>query len=163
MVDLSRETGIYSYELKNGSNGELLQGIDSNGSAKAEGKKEECLPTKFWGRSPAEGKSAHSGFDVSPTDFFGHMERDKLLVQGSEIGSFLDRAFELVKNTRMHAKCRTNDRTCPRIRSTPNNPESSRGHLFTIPDVTMKGSHTQGTIAIVDMAGSEKPVAIAKD
>lgn len=48
------------------------------------------------------------------------------------------------------------------IRQTPNNPESSRSHLF-IDIYMMRGEHSQGKITIMDMAGSEDVNAIQSD
>ena len=64
-----------------------------------------------------------------------------------QIGAFLSTLFERVKNTRYTARCHTDPGAeCPRVRSTPNNKESSRGHLFTILDVNLKGSDKGGQI-----------------
>jgi hypothetical protein len=90
------------------------------------------------------------------------------------VGEWIDKALKLIMNTRMHARCRDSfdlgapddpdagDERCRHVRKTPNNPESSRGHLFTILDVAFKGEE-KGKIVVVDCAGSEDPVAIMKD
>mmetsp|Transcript_98325 Transcript_98325/g.175072 ORF Transcript_98325/g.175072 Transcript_98325/m.175072 type:complete len:1328 (+) Transcript_98325:88-4071(+) len=171
---LSGESGVYSYKLKLDEAGQLETNnckegaspvVDEDGSAK------QCLETSFWGRHPAKRRNEEEeeyppefGLDVSEKDFQGFMQTDSVPIPGQQISSFLNRAFRVVSNTRVHAKCRTSkDQDCPRIRATPNNPESSRGHLFTILDVKMKGSSEMGSIVVVDMAGAENPLAIAKD
>merc|ERR1719414_1931491 len=69
-------------------------------------------------------------------------------------------------------KCRTkkSEKGCNHVRATPNNPESSRGHLFTMLDVLFKAHEDDddqrdktGKIVIVDCAGSEDPASIMKD
>jgi len=151
----SGETGIYSYEL-----------IDEMGELKtipcAESSSLRCAPTRFWGRHPTAGTSPEEGQDESPGGFAEFMESDSARVPGEKIAQLLERAFVVITNTRMHAPCRTSRLACPRVKATPNNPESSRGHLFTILDVTIKDVSTKGTIVVVDMAGAENPLAIAK-
>eukprot|EP00928_Gymnodinium_smaydae_P089396 TRINITY_DN73369_c0_g1_i1.p1 TRINITY_DN73369_c0_g1~~TRINITY_DN73369_c0_g1_i1.p1 ORF type:complete len:1227 (+),score=152.00 TRINITY_DN73369_c0_g1_i1:51-3731(+) len=156
----SGETGIYSYELKS-SKGRLAT-VPCPGGKGSEYDSLACLPTTFWGRHPKNGTKPSEGVDLSPSDFVNFMEADKLSVAGKDIGTFLASTLDLIKNTRMSARCRTSNEACPRLRATPNNPESSRGHLFTILDVEVEnGKH--GTIVVVDMAGAENPLAIAKD
>jgi len=160
---LSGETGIYSYKLER-SAGKLI----SDPCIPMEGeniiKAGQCLNTSFWGRDPMQGTTPAEAVDESPGNFVGYMDGDKLDIPGEEIGEFLDEALGLVLNTRVHARCRTSEHACPRVKATPNNPESSRGHLFMILDVTLKGSTgPPGTIVVVDMAGAENPLAIAKD
>eukprot|EP00746_Dinoflagellata_sp_MGD_P148155 gnl/MRDRNA2_/MRDRNA2_80414_c0_seq1.p1 gnl/MRDRNA2_/MRDRNA2_80414_c0~~gnl/MRDRNA2_/MRDRNA2_80414_c0_seq1.p1 ORF type:complete len:2232 (-),score=472.75 gnl/MRDRNA2_/MRDRNA2_80414_c0_seq1:6-5777(-) len=92
-----------------------------------------------------------------------------------EVGEWIDVALKLIMETRTKARCRdtfdddatrdtpdVGDERCRHVRKTPNNPESSRGHLFTILDVTFTNSNV-GKIVVVDCAGSEDPVAIMKD
>lgn len=46
-----------------------------------------------------------------------------------------------------------------RIKKTPNNPESSRSHLFMVFEITF-GNGVKGYITIVDMGGRESPISI---
>merc|ERR1719160_1782868 len=66
------------------------------------------------------------------------------------------------KDSDGHSKIDEHDERCRHVRATPNNPESSRGHLFTILDVNFAGDKN-GKIVVVDCAGSEDPVSIMKD
>lgn len=49
-----------------------------------------------------------------------------------------------------------------RIRATPNNPESSRSHLFLVFEVQRKPGEQPGYLTIVDMAGRESPLTILR-
>merc|ERR1711988_154313 len=85
-------------------------------------------------------------------------------------GEWIDVALKLIMNTRQMATCHQSsdetkdetDKNCRHVRATPNNPESSRGHLFTLLDVDFNNEET-GKIVVVDCAGSEDPVSIMKD
>merc|ERR1712187_1071303 len=102
----------------------------------------------------------------------------KVLASGSSIGEWIQKALDLIQTTRAHMGWRGKTskksnkyyKACRHIRATPNNPESSRGHLFTMLDVVFQ-AHVDGEdqkdkigkIVIVDCAGSEDPVSIMKD
>lgn len=170
---MSGETGIYSYQLNAQADGQLATvpctEVELEDPLEANG---ECLPTTFWGREPRVNPESETGakykateaMDEHPSEsFVDMMERDSIEVKGEQVGDWLMRAFQLVTNTRRTAPCRTSSKQCPRIRSTPNNKESSRGHLFTVIDVHVEGQDETGKIVMVDMAGAENPLSIAKD
>merc|ERR1712187_649924 len=99
---------------------------------------------------------------------------DKVSASGSSIGEWIRQSLSLIQETRLNMGCRSTGKetsvACQHIRATPNNPESSRGHLFTILDVLFKAhpddedqSDKLGKIVIVDCAGSEQPTGIIRD
>merc|ERR1719330_2047792 len=100
------------------------------------------------------------------------LDKDKIAEHGQTVGEWLQKALEMVINTRTQMRCRNkkDEKGCIHVRATPNNPESSRGHLFTMLDVVFKAhkddddqSDKLGKIVIVDCAGSEDPASIMKD
>jgi hypothetical protein len=74
---------------------------------------------------------------------------------GEQIGAFITRFNDINKEI-------TNIRTClMRITPTPNNPESSRSHIFYEFNIKYEGE--TGKIVIVDMAGTENTIEIKRN
>jgi len=175
------ETGLYSYKIaQDEATGMPMRGASCPGNDAA-----DCVDYEFWGRDDNKASKASSwkpsDMDV-PSDFIGFLEKEdhttsvdtvKIAENGRTIGEWIQSALELIQTTREHMRCRKEGRSetaCKHVRSTPNNPESSRGHLFTMLDVLFKAhpddpdqSDKTGKIVIVDCAGSEQPASIMKD
>merc|ERR1712050_484496 len=107
---------------------------------------DDCVDFTFWGRQDKEEVrgAKWSPDDLSvPTGFVDYIERidhtttipqDKIAAHDKTIGEWLQAAILMIQTTRSKQNCLTKDhgQGCMPVRSTPNNPESSRGHLFTM-------------------------------
>jgi len=169
------ETGIFSYKVDTDSTGMPVAGAECSDGSK------DCLDFKFWGRQDAQevDPTTWKPEDLKdPDNFVGYMESEehttvidtaKIGAMGKNIGQWMQAAQSIIQTTREKMPCRKFNFTegCRHVRATPNNPESSRGHLFTILEVIFKAhpddedqSDKVGKIVIVDCAGSEDPVSI---
>lgn len=185
------ETGLYSYKIDVGDDAMPIARTKC-----PDGFAASCVESKFWGRSdvapgeifvppmsdgtnppnykPKPDEVADKGFRefLELQEHTMELNMNRVVEGNHTVAEWLQSALEMIQVTRQHQTCRTQDgeEVCRHVRATPNNPESSRGHLFIMLDVTFKAheddedqSDKVGRIVIVDCAGSEEPVSIMKD
>lgn len=68
--------------------------------------------------------------------------------------------IENIRREQKHFDFNKDGRSMAHIRGTPNNPSSSRGTLYIILDIEFRDG-AKGSIAVVDLAGSEDPAVMA--
>lgn len=103
-------------------------------------------------------------YGASSIDFTKDNEKEPIRTYLVSIGITSDElSFEGSNLQYLYSVIEYHRKDKKRIKATPNNPESSRGHLFFVVQLTNNDSKKTSYFTLIDMAGAEDPESIAKE